>query len=47
MVRLGVTRGALYRVVAGDHGPHLITRTAPGLPGDRKNDGLAVGRMSA
>ena len=27
MVRLGVTRGALYRVVAGDHGPHLITGT--------------------
>ena len=28
MVRLGVTRGALYRVVAGDPGPHLITGTA-------------------
>ena len=27
MVRLGVTRGALYRVVAEAHGPHLIAGT--------------------
>ena len=38
MVRLGVTRAALYRVVAGDPGPHLITGTASWLPGDRQND---------
>ena len=27
MVRLGVTRGALYRVVAKARGPHLIAGT--------------------